>query len=93
MLPDDPSEPNAVNAAHKRSIRHRAEIEASTVCGCFYCKEMFAPNDIQDWTDTSNPIAEQTALCPRCGIDSVIGDRSGFAITPEFLGKMNKERF
>ena len=29
--------------AHKRSIHHRAEIEASATCGCFYCGHVFAP--------------------------------------------------
>jgi len=82
-----------LRTAHKRSIRHRAEIEASTVCGCFYCQETFDPSEIEDWTDTRNPVSEQTALCPRCGIDSVIGDKSGFAITPEFLAEMNKAWF
>jgi hypothetical protein len=78
MPPDDPlpwvfdlPETDPLRAAHKRSIHHRAEIEASTVCGCFYCKETFAPSDIQDWTDTSNPVAEQTALCPRRSLCSL----------------------
>ena len=100
MPPDDPlpwvldlPETHPLRAAHKRSIRHRTEIEASAVCGCFYCKETFAPGEIEDWTDTGNPVSEQTALCPRCGIDSVIGDRSGFALTPEFLSEMNKAWF
>ena len=29
------------------------------------------------------------ALCPACGIDSVLGSASGFPVTPEFLGRMN----
>jgi len=89
----DLPESDPLRAAHKRSARHRAEIESSVVCGCFYCKETFAPNEIEDWTDAHGPVAEQTALCPRCGIDSVIGDKSGFAITREFLGQMNKVWF
>jgi hypothetical protein len=95
MTSDDPApsvfglpESHWLRAAHKRSIWHRAEIEASNVCGCFYCQETFHTNEIEDWTDD-----EQTALCPRCGIDSVIGDKSGFAITPEFLAEMNKAWF
>ena len=80
-------------AAHKRSAKHRAEIEASSGCGCFYCKNTFAPGEIVEWTDTDNAGVGQTALCPRCGIDSVIGDRSGFPITPEFLATMHKAWF
>jgi hypothetical protein len=55
MSPDDPlpwvfdlPETDPLRLAHKRSIHHRAEIEASVVCGCFYCKKTFAPSDIQD---------------------------------------------
>jgi hypothetical protein len=73
----DPPEGHWLRTAHKRSTRHRAEIEASTVCGCFHCEEIFAPSEIEDWIDTRNPMSEQTALCPRCGIDSVIGDKAG----------------
>ena len=79
--------------AHKRSIRHRAAIEASSVCGCFYCERTFAPGDIKAWTDTDDAVAEQTALCPHCGIDSVIGDKSGHAITPTFLAQMHRAWF
>ena len=35
----------------------------------------------------------QTAICPFCGIDSVIGDRSGVPITKEFLSGMNQVWF
>jgi hypothetical protein len=89
----DLPESHWLRIAHKRSIRHRAEIEASSVCGCFYCEETFAPSEIEDWTDMSNPPPEQTAICPRCGIDSVIGDKSGFALTPTFLAEMKKAWF
>jgi hypothetical protein len=50
-------------------------------------------DEIDEWTDIDNPLAEQTALCPRCGIDSVIGDKAGFPITPEFLDEMNRTWF
>ena len=74
--------------AHERSINHRTEIEASAVCGCFYCKSTFSPREIDDWIDD-----EQTAICPHCGIDSVIGDKSGFPITRKFLTEMNRRFF
>ena len=89
----DLPESHPLRAAHARSIRHRAEIEASATCGCFHCKKTFAPSEIEEWTDTKNPAPEQTALCPRCGIDSVIGDKSGFALTSEFLTEMNEAWF
>lgn len=36
-------------------------------CSCFYCGKRFNPKEIKEWTDKG-----QTAICPHCGIDSVI---------------------
>ncbi|MEA5615411.1 cytoplasmic protein [Nodularia spumigena] len=77
-----------LHAAHLHSSRHRAEIDASDRCGCFYCKAMFAPSDISEWTDN-----DQTALCPKCKIDAVLGAASGITLTPEFMTAMNEHWF
>jgi hypothetical protein len=52
---------------HKEASSHRDKLEDSDICGCFYCKRMFHPDKIVEWIDD-----EQTALCPKCGIDSVL---------------------
>jgi hypothetical protein len=80
--------PNAIREAHRHSSGHRVELLKSGVCGCFYCQAIYSPNEITDWTDDG-----QTALCAKCGIDSVIGAESGFPITPEFLVEMNRYWF
>ena len=85
-------------AAHKCSSIHRAEVLASEICGCFYCQATFAPTEIEDWVDeppTDEGISShgETALCPKCGIDSVIGSASGFPITPDLLRRMNAHWF
>jgi hypothetical protein len=36
---------------------------------------------------------ERTALCPERMIDSVLGDASGFPITPDFLAAMHQYWF
>ncbi|MBO6899645.1 MAG: cytoplasmic protein [Shimia sp.] len=74
--------------AHKQSIRHRTQIEVSTICGCFFCLSVFRPSEISEWCDD-----DQTALCPNCGIDSVIGAASGYSIEEEFLTEMNQYWF
>ena len=70
--------------AHKHSIRNREEIQRSVVCGCFYCLETYPPSKIEDWLDEDHG----TALCPECGIDSVIGSESGYPVSFHFLKKM-----
>ena len=67
------------------SIYNRAEVEDSELCGCFYCLSTFHPSEIKEWTDKN----EDTAICPVCDIDSVIGDASGYPITPEFLKELH----
>lgn len=80
---------DALKTAHARSANHRAEIEASRHCGCFYCCAVFLSAEVVDWCDDG-----KTALCPRCGIDAVIGDASKFPVTsPEFLKRMREYWF
>ena len=74
--------------AHKNSSLHRSEIERSERCGCFYCLESFSPREIHEWIDS-----DATAMCPRCGIDSVIGSASGYSLSREFLQRMHNHWF
>ena len=75
--------------AHGKCIHHRPELEASSLCGCFYCLATFVPGEIVDWCDDGN-----TGLCPKCGVDSVLGDSSGYPIAErDFLGAMKTRWF
>lgn len=91
-LPDDWAIKNPdhedVLAAQKYTSDHRKAIGKSTICGCFYCLSTFKPDEIKEWIDNN-----QTALCPKCGIDSVLGEFSGYPITPEFLEAMKQHWF
>lgn len=46
-------------------------------CRCIYCLEEFESLTIYDYT------LDDTALCPYCGIDAVIGEKSGYTINKE----------
>ena len=70
--------------AHIHCTGNEGALRESTIAGCFYCSEIFRPTEVKDFLE-----GERTALCPRCGIDSVIGDRSGFPITERFLRRMH----
>jgi len=91
---------SAVLSAHKHSAKHRSEVLSSQKCGCFYCLSVFSPSEIKDWVDwpEGTPVEQElelgsTALCPKCGIDSVIGDQSGYPIDLAFLKSMQKHWF
>jgi hypothetical protein len=85
-------EPNPV-AAHQFSSNHRHQLLESDSCGCFYCLEVYNPAEITDWVDEDNEGVGKTALCAKCGIDSVVGSASGYPITPEFLKQMRDHWF
>ena len=80
--------------AHRHSSNHREEVLECTVCGCFYCCHIFSPSEIKDWIDNRedwtahNKEIGQTALCPQCDIDSIIGVESGYPVTVDFLAAM-----
>lgn len=99
---------NAILAAHRHSSHHRQDINRSTQCACFFCCSIFAPSEIVDWVDwpentadgMGDDIADEftdengvTALCPRCGVDAVIGSDAGYPLTNLFLKKMRQHWF
>jgi hypothetical protein len=81
-----------IERAHRHSIRHRKEVLASETCGCFYCCRTFSPAAIVEWTDKWEGEG-QTAICPHCRIDSVIGSESGYPVTEPFLKAMHERWF
>lgn len=52
---------------------------ASDTCACFYCQSVFDSTEIAD--------QDGWVLCPRCGVDYVIGSASGLPLTRRFLAE------
>ena len=53
---------------HNKSRRNRSSLAASAICACFYCFKEYPFAQITEWTDGG-----ETAICPRCGVDAVLG--------------------
>jgi len=81
---------NDIIQAHKYSSNHHTSLLKDNMCGCFHCLIIFPPFEITDWIQE---MEGKTALCPYCGIDSVIGESSGYPITKDFLRQMNLHWF
>jgi hypothetical protein len=81
-------EPDHIRA-HKHSSSHHEEIMRSDLCGCFHCLAVYSPLEITEWVDEDENGVGQCAICPKCGIDSVIGSASGYPITKDFLRTMH----
>lgn len=79
-------ENHPLRIAHRQSTRNREALQASPMCHCFYCLASFPPSEIKRWIDK-----ELTALCPKCGIDSVLPDSA--VSSAEFLREMERHWF
>ena len=73
--------------AFKHAKNNRTTIMNGKLCGCFSCKNIFHTYEIEHWM-----LGEfgDTALCPYCYGEAVIGEKSSFPITYEFLTIMNE---
>lgn len=69
-----------ISEASEYSIRNRDGLVEGTKAACYHCMQVFSAKEVTDFTD-----AGETALCPYCGIDSVLPEHAGFAFTPENL--------
>jgi len=56
------------------SIANRTQIQAQERCACYYCIKIYQSNLIVEWhlEKRGQYKGEETAICPFCGIDSVI---------------------
>jgi len=81
---------SAIINAHEHCTSNESALKKDDLCGCFYCLKIFDQNEILEWIDDESG---KTAMCPYCGIDSIIGKKSGFPITEEFLESMKSHWF
>ena len=95
MAPEQqfPEIPDEFVKAHDHCTSNRSEVLASGRCGCFCCCQTFPAMEISEWCDDQTDGVGQTALCPKCGVDSVIGDKAGLELSSEFLTRMNAHWF
>lgn len=66
---------------------NRDALARSGQAGCFHCLERFPAREVVEFTEP-----EGTAVCPRCGLDSVVGDASRELGDP-FLARMHRYWF
>ena len=70
------------------SYKNRAILEKHPYCSCYFCLNSYKTSIIHDYVD-----GNLTALCPLCGIDSVVCFKDGTLPTRELLLKWHNESF
>ena len=73
---------------HNYSANNKDLILKSTICYCFHCKRQVTPSEIVRYLEIEN-----TAICPYCGVDSIIPDSTEHELTSDTVDKMNKYWF
>ncbi len=79
--------PKLLFEAHQHT-NNKEEISSSTECACFYCFERFSPDKIT-WAGRDGAVG----LCPNCKVDAILGDKSGYNLSDNFLKDMHKHWF
>lgn len=80
-----------LRVVHMSSYQNKQSVELSNKCGCYHCEKIFDASEVKNWCDKST--GKPTALCPYCGIDSVICDHDGEIVDDSVLRLMNVEFF
>ena len=54
---------------------NKTALQESTECACVYCLNKFDPREIKEWCYEKNMNDATTAICPYCGIDSIVPNK------------------
>lgn len=83
-----------LRSIHEHCHWNREVLSSSASCGCFYCLAIFSPSEIKEWIPELRDgelVKGVTALCPHCGIDSVLPD--SVPLSDDLLGAMKMHWF
>ncbi len=80
-----PVEPRLLEI-QRHAVNNDLEILKSETASCFFCRQTYSARKVNDWITDERGV---TAICPECGMDAVVGDASGFALTHDDLKALN----
>lgn len=72
------------------AFANRESISKSSTCVCYHCLCRFSANAVDNWIED---IKDDTAICPACGIDSVLGDATGLDLSDAVILQVSKKSF
>jgi hypothetical protein len=74
-----------LRAAIKFATSNEQALKESAYAGCYYCLRIYPSSEVTQFLEV-----ERTALCPKCGIDSVLPSNSPYELTVDTLKELNK---
>lgn len=88
---DKQNSTDRLSIIHKNSLGNRKLLNKDEKCGCFHCGRIFNTSEIYEWIREYNN--EETAICPHCGVDSIISDSHGEKLSKKLLAEMHRKYF
>lgn len=70
---------------------NRRRVERSKKCGCFHCGSTFKGSEVAEWLHEED--GEDSALCPYCGVDSVIYGTKKYQLSTAMLSSLYMKWF
>ena len=75
-----------IKLVKKHMHNNEVEILHSETCSCIFCRQQYSARNISDWVNDKNGM---NAICPECGMDTVVGDASKLSLDKELLKELN----
>ena len=72
-------------SAHSHCTGNNSQLIENELCGCFYCLATYSPGEINEWIIEKDK--RETAICPKCDTDSVIGSKSEYPVSNKIFFK------
>lgn len=79
---------HALETIHRYCSHHRQLLKESATAGCISCGASFKPAEIREWVAERSDGMEETAKCPRCGIDAVLPSAAPVALDERTLAAL-----
>ena len=58
-----------------------------SIVGCYYCTKQYPSDEIEEFVD-----GEKTAICPKCGIDSVVSFEGALEKLSDLMFRVTDDR-
>ncbi|MFC1639036.1 cytoplasmic protein [Patescibacteria group bacterium] len=80
-----------IENAGQLAVRNREQLAESDEAGCYYCRNVFPASEVSNYVIEED--GTETAVCPKCGLDSVLADSAGIELSAENLEQLNEYWF
>ena len=83
---------NFYDNIRKHAFGNQPDLLCIDKCGCFYCKALFSPEEINTYIQVNDNLF-LTAICPYCNNSTVIPQHEDYVLNKQLLNNMQQHYF